>query len=385
MSATVGGHCKSDRVEVDPIGSVSSSRAEATDDDWGAVVATITLDPAFDATALRGIDDFSHVEIVYAFDRVDPAGVERGARHPRGNAAWPLVGIFAQRAKSRPNRLGVSVCRLLSVADRTLTVQGLDAIDGTPVLDVKPYMAELAPRGLVRQPDWAHELMAGYWASDGPQGSSAGTRHSYDAVAEAYAAAIGDELAAKPLDRALLVAVAELAQGGPVVDVGAGPGHVAGALRELGSASIALDLAPRMASFARRSSGLPAVAGEMTALPIAGATVRGLVSLYAVIHLDASARLAAYREFARVLMPGGVALVAFHTSDEEAGAGSAKHRTEWWGHAVRLTFRFLDPVVEIGAARRAGLELVARLDRGPVPGAEHASQRTYLVLRRPGG
>jgi tRNA (adenine37-N6)-methyltransferase len=150
-------------VELEPIGRVSSPRTQPLDDDWDAVTATVTLDDRFSPDSLRGLDEFSHVEVVYLFDRVDPAGVQTGARRPRGNPDWPEVGIFAQRAKGRPNRIGVSVCRLLAVEGRTLTVQALDAIDGTPVLDVKPYLAEFAPRGEIRQPAWSTELMAGYW------------------------------------------------------------------------------------------------------------------------------------------------------------------------------------------------------------------------------
>lgn len=151
-------------MEVTAIGRVSSPRTEPLDDDWDAVISTVALDPEqFSPDALEGLAEFSHVEVVYLFDRVDPAGVQTGARHPRGNPEWPRVGIFAQRAKGRPNRIGVSVCRLLGVDGLTLTVQALDAIDGTPVLDVKPYLAEFAPRGEVRQPAWSHELMADYW------------------------------------------------------------------------------------------------------------------------------------------------------------------------------------------------------------------------------
>jgi len=150
---------------VQPIGYVSSSRAEAIDDDWDEVTASITLDAdRFTPDALQGLDAFSHVEVVYLFDRVDPDAVETGARHPRGNLQWPRVGIFAQRAKDRPNRLGVSVCRLLAVDGLTLRVAALDAIDGTPVLDLKPYLAEFGPRGAVHQSAWSTELMAGYWA-----------------------------------------------------------------------------------------------------------------------------------------------------------------------------------------------------------------------------
>jgi tRNA (adenine37-N6)-methyltransferase len=153
-------------MNVEPIGRVNSSRTDAIDDNWDAVSATITLDAGqFSPAALQGLAEFSHVEIVYVFDQVEPAEIETGARHPRGNQQWPSVGIFAQRAKMRPNRLAVSVCRLLGVDGLTLRVQALDAIDGSPVLDVKPYMAEFGPRGEIRQPVWSHELMATYWTN----------------------------------------------------------------------------------------------------------------------------------------------------------------------------------------------------------------------------
>jgi tRNA-Thr(GGU) m(6)t(6)A37 methyltransferase TsaA len=149
----------------EPVATVVGGRTEPFDDDWEGVEAVIRLDERFEPEALDGLGEFSHLEVVYVFDRVDPADVETGARHPRGNEDWPRVGIFAQRAKDRPNRIGVSVCRLLGVADRDLQVAGLDAVDGTPVLDIKPVLAEFAPRGELRQPDWARELMTGYWTS----------------------------------------------------------------------------------------------------------------------------------------------------------------------------------------------------------------------------
>jgi tRNA (Thr-GGU) A37 N-methylase len=114
-------HADSDVFEVQPIGVVRSPRAEPIDDDWGDVAAA--------------------------------------AQQPD----WPEVGIYAHRAKRRPNRLGVSVCELLGIEGTTLNVRGLDAIDGTPVLDLKPYMVEFAPGTEVRQPAWSHELMRGYW------------------------------------------------------------------------------------------------------------------------------------------------------------------------------------------------------------------------------
>jgi tRNA-Thr(GGU) m(6)t(6)A37 methyltransferase TsaA len=150
--------------EMRPIGTVTSSRVGRLDDDWGAVRSVIHLDAdRFGPDALMGLDEFSHVEVVFVFDQLDEERVEVGARHPRGNTAWPKVGIFAQRASSRPNRLGLTTCEIVGVDRLDLTVQGLDAIDGTPVLDIKPFVTEFQPRTPVRQPVWISELMAGYW------------------------------------------------------------------------------------------------------------------------------------------------------------------------------------------------------------------------------
>jgi tRNA (adenine37-N6)-methyltransferase len=151
-------------ITLEPIGYVRSARRDLLDDGWDSVPAAIELSESFEPVALDGLEAFSHAEIVYHFDRVEPAAIERGARHPRGNTRWPRVGIFAQRAKDRPNRLGVTVVAIVGRAGRTLRVRGLDAVDGTPVLDIKPVMAEFLPRGDVRQPAWSHELMKAYWA-----------------------------------------------------------------------------------------------------------------------------------------------------------------------------------------------------------------------------
>jgi len=150
--------------EVEPVGHVAGGRTEPIDDDWGASRATIRLDEArFGIEALAGLDTFSHAEILFLFDRVGDDEVETGARHPRGRTDWPRVGIFAQRGKNRPNRIGVSVCRIVSVAGVDLEVEGLDAIDGTPVLDIKPVMSGFLPREEVREPVWAQEIMRAYW------------------------------------------------------------------------------------------------------------------------------------------------------------------------------------------------------------------------------
>ena len=152
-------------IEMVPVGFVSAPRVHAEDDYWGGEQATISLVDAFTPEALRALDEFSHVEVTYFFHALEPSSVVTGARHPRNNCAWPRVGIFAQRARSRPNRLGSTICRLLRVETTSLVVAELDAIDGTPVLDIKPVMEEFLPRGALRQPQWSHELMRHYWRS----------------------------------------------------------------------------------------------------------------------------------------------------------------------------------------------------------------------------
>ncbi len=154
------------QITLDAIGYVRSTRTEVRDDGWDAETMSIELDSSiFSADALRELDRFSHVEVVYFFDRVPESTIERGARRPRNNPDWPMVGIFAQRGKNRPNRLGTTIARLLRVDGTTLHLVGLDAVDGTPVVDVKPHMVEFGPRGAVTQPAWATELMRDYWGS----------------------------------------------------------------------------------------------------------------------------------------------------------------------------------------------------------------------------
>jgi tRNA (Thr-GGU) A37 N-methylase len=128
------------------------------------VEATISLDPdRFSSDALQGLDAFSHVDVVYCFHLLDPAEIVLGARRPRGNPDWPEVGIFAQRGRVRPNRLGITTAELVGLDGVDVRVRGLDAVDGTPVLDLKPHMTGFAPRSPVREPEWALEIMRDYW------------------------------------------------------------------------------------------------------------------------------------------------------------------------------------------------------------------------------
>jgi tRNA-Thr(GGU) m(6)t(6)A37 methyltransferase TsaA len=150
-------------IAIEPIGYVRAPRPHAEDDYWGGEEATIVLAAGFTPEALQGLGEFSHAEVLFLFHEVEPAKIVAGARHPRNNRDWPAVGIFAQRGKNRPNRIGSTICRIVRCEGTRLVVTELDAIDGTPVLDIKPVMAEFLPRESVAQPQWSHELMRRYW------------------------------------------------------------------------------------------------------------------------------------------------------------------------------------------------------------------------------
>ena len=151
-------------ITVEPIAHVRAKRATPEDDFWGGETAVIELVDGIDPESLFGLEDFSHAEVIFHFHQVDPAKIVLDARRPRNNSDWPRIGIFAQRGKNRPNRLGSTIVRIVGREGRTLRVAALDAIDGTPVLDIKPVMREFLPRTEVRQPSWVGELMREYWS-----------------------------------------------------------------------------------------------------------------------------------------------------------------------------------------------------------------------------
>ena len=152
-------------ISLEPVAVVRSPRTGLEDDLWGGVESRIELADGIAPESLDGIEAFTHLEVIFYFDQLPDESVEWKSRHPRGNRAWPKVGIFAQRAAGRPNRLGATIVHLVGREGRVLTVRGLDAADGTPVLDIKPVMRDFLPRGEVRQPAWATQLMQHYWST----------------------------------------------------------------------------------------------------------------------------------------------------------------------------------------------------------------------------
>ncbi|MGW3009972.1 SAM-dependent methyltransferase [Streptomyces sp. NPDC001219] len=148
-----------------PVAHVVGGRAEPTDDYWGGTRSIIRIDPdQFTEGSVIGLEDFSHIEVVFRFHLTDPTDLHPEPRRPRSNPDWPAGGIFAHRNMRRMNWLGVSRCRLVKVDGLDLHVEALDAVDGTPVLDIKPWFAAMGPQGDVSEPAWPSEMLADYYA-----------------------------------------------------------------------------------------------------------------------------------------------------------------------------------------------------------------------------
>jgi len=204
------------------------------------------------------------------------------------------------------------------------------------------------------------------------------TGASYDSVAPTYLALFGAELDGKPLDRALLAAFAEMIVdrlgGGPVLDVGCGPGHITSHLVGLGLDATGLDLSSEMVTLARRR--YPSIEfrqGSMTAMEIPDQSLTGLVAFYSVIHVPDSHLPVVFSEFRRVLRPGGLLLVSFQVGDEE------RHLSEWHGHRVDMHAYLRQPETIARSLEDAGLSVVLRVVREPEPA--EAMDRCYLMAR----
>jgi len=141
---------------------VKNSRATPIDDHWTEIISEIELEEHIPTEVFNNISEFSHLEIIYYFDKVNPANIVFSGR-PRGNPNYPLVGILGQRKKDRPNQIGLCTVELLEHRERIIKVRNLDAIDGTPIIDVKPVFREFEPVGQIRQPEWVADLMKNYW------------------------------------------------------------------------------------------------------------------------------------------------------------------------------------------------------------------------------
>lgn len=155
MSATMN-------MNIEPIGIVKSPVKEAVDENWGQVVAEVHVKDSL-AAGLQGIDQFSHIVVVFFMHRYTFDTQTHLIRRPQERLDMPELGIFAQRAKHRPNPIGISAVELIELRDNVLVVKGLDAIDGTPVLDIKPYFPAFDSRPNAVVPEWIEKLMEKYF------------------------------------------------------------------------------------------------------------------------------------------------------------------------------------------------------------------------------
>ncbi|HWE84530.1 MAG TPA: class I SAM-dependent methyltransferase [Terracidiphilus sp.] len=204
-------------------------------------------------------------------------------------------------------------------------------------------------------------------------------RTSYDRVADAYAAAIFDELKDKPFDRDVLQRFARETGGGTVCDLGCGPGQVARFLQEAGANVFGLDLSSGMVAEARRlNPGIEFREGDMLSLPLADASLAGITAFYAIVNLPAGLRPQVFREMARVLQPGGLLLLTFHIGGEVLGV------KELWGRPITMDFYTLDRAAILGELEAACFVIEECLERGPYPPpVEHQSRRAYVFARKP--
>lgn len=202
-------------------------------------------------------------------------------------------------------------------------------------------------------------------------------RESYDSAAAAYAEHLSDELTHKPLDRHLLNRFAEDTRDrGPVADLGCGPGQVAAYLRQQGVRVVGIDLSVQMVAAAQTlNPDIRFSVGDMRRLSMSDASLSGVVLFYAIVHFDATELASVFREARRVLMDGGLALVAFHAGDYVV------HRDELFGAPVSLDFRAHVPEKVCDVLRSAGFVVIEEIDREPYEGVEFPSRRCYLLAR----
>jgi ubiquinone/menaquinone biosynthesis C-methylase UbiE len=206
-------------------------------------------------------------------------------------------------------------------------------------------------------------------------------RGSYDQLADEYARRIFDELKHKPLDRELLDRfAAEVSGHGEVCDMGCGPGQVACYLRDAGITVFGLDLSPKMLEEARRlSPDIQFREGNMMALDLQDGTLAGITAFYAIVNLPKGYLPSVFREMDRVLRPGGLLLLAFHSGN------SVLHEEELWGRSISMDFFLFQPSEIRQCLEAAGLVVEELIEREPyAPEVEYQSRRAYIFARKPG-
>ncbi|MFD7556971.1 TrmO family methyltransferase [Streptomyces sp. NPDC059835] len=150
--------------ELPQIGVVVGGHMAVEDDYQGGAESIIRLNDEYPEETLQGLEEFSHVQVVWKMHKAKPEDIELHARSPRGNPRWPATGTYVHRNHRRPAQIGVSHPKLKRVEGRDIVVEGLDAVHGTPVLDLSPWFPQMGPQGKVRVPAWVGEMLTDYWA-----------------------------------------------------------------------------------------------------------------------------------------------------------------------------------------------------------------------------
>lgn len=154
----------SDAFEVTPVATVIGGHTTPMDDYQGGVESIIRLNAQYPLETLQGIEEFSHLTVIWRFHLASPNDVALHARSPRNDPRWPASGTFVHRNHRRPNQLATSYPRLLRVDGRDLHVTNLDAVAGSPVIDLAPYFPAMGPHGPIRVPNWVTEMLDAYWS-----------------------------------------------------------------------------------------------------------------------------------------------------------------------------------------------------------------------------
>ncbi len=146
---------KKGRVHLTPIGKAKNTSKKPALAGWKNLITEIVLDKRY-AKGLDGIEDYSHVIIVYWMGQEKECHLKH---HPQGRKDVPYGGIFACRCPQRPNRIAISTVKLLSRKRNTVKVRGLDILNGTPILDIKPYTPHYDRVNNAKVPAWVNRLI----------------------------------------------------------------------------------------------------------------------------------------------------------------------------------------------------------------------------------
>jgi len=205
-------------------------------------------------------------------------------------------------------------------------------------------------------------------------------RENYDRLAREYADHLFNELQGKPLDRQLLDRfAASIPAPGDICDMGCGPGQVARYLRDAGAAVFGLDISARMIEEARRRNpDIRFQQGDMMALDLTDNQLAGIAAFYAIVNFPRESLPPIFKQMYRVLLPGGLLLLAFHVGDEVV------RPEDLWGLRVTMDWFFFRSDEIVRLLQAAGFAIEEVIERGPyAPEVEHQSRRAYIFAQKP--